>query len=801
MKSYVYKVFAALLIRTAAGFALPRQSEQREFTVEDSISMTTFSEPSGEKRNANADRSPDGRYLFIITSRGLLSSNEVESVLWLFETGAIRHFLHNPSLNTPLPRPLPIARIRSVPDILTYDAYSSVISDVRWSSDSTRLFFLGMDSHAEKRLYEVSLSERKMRALTPIGRGVREFTVRGERIAYTAITTNRSRSSVPWDHVNEINADAGAVTGMGLEDILLFPEEGHGMGSARVLPDLWVGSPDRFRKVPDPEHSELVPDAEHYENVLSLSPNGRRVVRLLPITKLNNSWSWYEPKPGFESWKIKPGDNSVLSPSYWYRLREYSLVDLTSGYTHPLIDGPYGLSLGEEDLATAVWSQDGSRLLLGNVGMPLKSADQAELNRRQHICAVASVDLASSESRCIVFTRDAAKVSPKNPRPLRLKEALWGVDKDDVYLRFAWHGEWGQTEHYRYDQGQWKLREMIPGDPLTGVPLRQGSNGTSATRDITISIKQDLNTPPTLWAYGFGKTKQLWNPNPHLHLVHLGQASLYQWSDSDSYRWTGVLVAPSIYIPGKRYPLVIQTHGYRDYAFITDGIYPTAMAARPLSSAGFFVLQTTSRPDHMLTSQEALDEVTGWKAAITQLDADGLIDPKRVGVIGFSRTCWYVEQALIDSPDLFAAATIADGIDNSYMTYRLFGEGRPSMAREYTRIIGTAPIGQGLSAWIQRSPGFKLDSVKTPLRIEAIGPSSVLMEWEIYSSLREQHKPVDLIYIPNGQHILQKPLDRLASQQGNVDWFRFWLQGYEKPALSKQTPYNRWEQLKGETRP
>ena len=118
------------------------------------------------------------------------------------------------------------------------------------------------------------------------------------------------------------------------------------------------------------------------------------------------------------------------------------------------------------------------------------------------------------------------------------------------------------------------------------------------------------------------------------------------------------------------------------------------------------------------------------------------------------------------------------------------------MAKEYRKIIGTSPVGDGLAIWMQHAPSFRLDKVVTPLRIEAIGPSSVLMEWEIYASLRDQHKPVDLIYIPGGQHILQKPLDRLASQQGNVDWFRFWLEGYTDPAPQKVQQYRRWKMLR-----
>lgn len=37
---------------------------------------------------------------------------------------------------------------------------------------------------------------------------------------------------------------------------------------------------------------------------------------------------------------------------------------------------------------------------------------------------------------------------------------------------------------------------------------------------------------------------------------------------------------------------------------------------------------------------------------------------------------------------------------------------------------------------------------------------------------------------------------RLASQGGSVDWFRFWLQGYEDPDPSKAEQYARWRGLR-----
>ena len=62
----------------------------------------------------------------------------------------------------------------------------------------------------------------------------------------------------------------------------------------------------------------------------------------------------------------------------------------------------------------------------------------------------------------------------------------------------------------------------------------------------------------------------------------------------------------------------------------------------------------------------------GYEAAIERLAAEGMIDPHKVGILGFSRTCYHVESALIQSPERFAAAILVDGVDESYVQRLLF---------------------------------------------------------------------------------------------------------------------------------
>jgi hypothetical protein len=311
-----------------------------------------------------------------------------------------------------------------------------------------------------------------------------------------------------------------------------------------------------------------------------------------------------------------------------------------------------------------------------------------------------------------------------------------------------------------------------------------------------LELHQDLNQSPSVWAASVNDSRQteIWNPNPQIAAKLSSVASVYQWLDKDKRQWTGGLLLPSGFKQGVRYPLIIQTHGFNPNEFLVDGAWSTANAARPLADAGFVVLQVEDKYEQVGTPEEAQIHVNGYAAAIDQLAVSGLVDPKKVGIIGFSRTCWFVEESLLEAPGRYAAAVIADGADQSYFQYMLVAPELPGLESE--RYNGGKPVGKALESWIKKAPNFRLSVLLTPLRLQAINPASLVGEWEIYASLRVQRKPVDMVYFPLGQHVLQNPAERTASQQGDVDWFRFWLQGYERPRPEDPDQYKRWEQLR-----
>ena len=269
-----------------------------------------------------------------------------------------------------------------------------------------------------------------------------------------------------------------------------------------------------------------------------------------------------------------------------------------------------------------------------------------------------------------------------------------------------------------------------------------------------------------------------------------------KWIGGSNNEIEGGLYLPPDYAPGKKYPLVIQTHGFDPAEFWLDGPFSTAFAAQPLAAKGIVVLQVPDSHDWTIRDTPKEDPIMmeTFEKAIDYLDQKGIIDRDRVGLIGFSQTCLYVQYALTHSKYKFAAAVAADGIDGGYFQYMAFANSSPYMESIREGLIGAPPFGEGLRLWLDRSPGFLLDRVTTPIHIQAIRPTSIPDEWEWFAGLSRLNKPVDFVYIPGGYHILQKPWDRMVSQQGDVDWFCFWLKGEEDPDPAKAEQYTRWRE-------
>jgi len=334
---------------------------------------------------------------------------------------------------------------------------------------------------------------------------------------------------------------------------------------------------------------------------------------------------------------------------------------------------------------------------------------------------------------------------------------------------------------------------------------------------------QNITTPPRLQVFQpqQGTLRDFAYLNPQFGQIRLVPTRRVSWALPDGYRAEGILFTPPDYQVGKRYPLVISATVYGG-GFVCDSgdIHLPAFAPLPLAESGMLYLMRTYPPDWTLTSQqehypkgypggisEAAFQTELWDSAVDKLSGEGIVDRRRVGIIGFSRTGWYTEFALVHGRTPYKAATAVDNVKYSLGEYWLSPR-REGTVRGYDAIYGGPPYGATRSAWEQYSISFNLDKIHTPLLMEQMGygrqydrsiipPVPLSSSLELFAGLTRLNRPVDFFYYPSEEHQPDHPLARLASLQRNIDWYRFWLQGHQDPAPSKASQYSLW--LKFET--
>jgi dipeptidyl aminopeptidase/acylaminoacyl peptidase len=318
---------------------------------------------------------------------------------------------------------------------------------------------------------------------------------------------------------------------------------------------------------------------------------------------------------------------------------------------------------------------------------------------------------------------------------------------------------------------------------------------------LLAGISQSVTIPPDLFAVDIkrGSLTLLTNLNPEYSDITLGQVEKIEWTNRYGSHCRAKLIKPVNYIAGKRYPLVIMASDFGDDYFISDSLYTTAFAPQSLANAGFLVLMAKySNADREPTTQFpgsmafAYDWMSMQERAIDLLVDRGLADKNNVGIVGFSRTSWLTDFTLTHSTYEFAAASSADGGSYTYGGY--FRQNNSDTMKVFEEQIGGPPYADSFRNWQEYAPPFKAGSVRAPLLMEYTG--DVSFSFEFFVALARQGKAVELYSYPKGAHPLDTPFERLASLQRNVDWFRFWMQAYERPDPSDHEQYSRWREMR-----
>jgi dipeptidyl aminopeptidase/acylaminoacyl peptidase len=156
------------------------------------------------------------------------------------------------------------------------------------------------------------------------------------------------------------------------------------------------------------------------------------------------------------------------------------------------------------------------------------------------------------------------------------------------------------------------------------------------------------------------------------------------------------------------------------------------------------------------------DDIT-W--GVKYLVAEGISDPKRVGILGGSYGGYATLAGVTYTPDLYAAAVDIVGPSNLITLMESIPPYWEAARKMFAVRMGDVSTAEGKALLAERSPLHSADKIKTPLLVAqgANDPRVNRREAEqIVVALRDRGFPVEYILAPDEGHGFQRPVNNLA---------------------------------------
>jgi len=404
---------------------------------------------------------------------------------------------------------------------------------------------------------------------------------------------------------------------------------------------------------------------------------------------------------------------------------------------------------GSPDWGAPAWSPDGGSLAYLQNG-PLKYRDYDPT-------ALAVVAAAGGEPRLPL---------PELDRPT--SDVTWSADGRSLLFLLT------------DDRSVQLARVPAAGGPMERLtPAGAVVRGYSREGDKLVVLLTRPDHPEELFAVEKGILRRLSHQNRELlERVRLGKVEGISAKAADGTEVHGLVTYPPDFVPGRRYPLVAFVHGgpVAQDAFEFDGM------AQAQAGAGYVVVQPNYRGSEgrgreyarALWGRWGAFEPADVQAVVDRLIADGVADPARLGIGGWSYGGMTTNYT-IASTTRFAAAVSGAAISN-----QISGYGTDQYVRQYELEFGKP--WERLDGYLGASyPFFHADRIRTPTLFlcgEKDFNVPLLNSEQMYQALRSLGVETQLVIYPDQFHGLSKP----SYIQDRIERWIAWFDRFLKPA-------------------
>lgn len=340
----------------------------------------------------------------------------------------------------------------------------------------------------------------------------------------------------------------------------------------------------------------------------------------------------------------------------------------------------------------------------------------------------------------------------------------------------------GQSLYYTEIEGTSVQLYQMPIDGggyqrVTSAPGNKFSFTLNGNTNWVAYISEDFEQPFEVWirSTGDGVPRQVSTVNAHLPPLPAVRSEEVRWKSFDGLEIEGLLHLPPGYQPGIRLPLLVELHGGPTWAFLRAyGLYDRQFVVR-----GFAMLQVNPRGSDGYGRDFRLANLGDWGgkdvkdvlAGVDYLVAEGIADPERLGVFGWSYGGFLTGQ-IISHSKRFKAAIVGAGLSHlaSFTgTTDITGFVPSFMESEYW--------GQP-ELWRDRSTVYHAAEINTPTLIlhgENDVRVPVTQSHELYRALQRAGTPTRLVIYPRSGHDVSEPKLAVDLLRRQIAWFEEYL--------------------------
>jgi dipeptidyl aminopeptidase/acylaminoacyl peptidase len=370
-------------------------------------------------------------------------------------------------------------------------------------------------------------------------------------------------------------------------------------------------------------------------------------------------------------------------------------------------------------------------------------------------------------TRLVLFDPATSKIEPVESDPLNrvdfggsvfsdLSDELIATTYEDERTRIYWKDKNYEADHKL-------LQQKLPGRDI---------NFDSSTKDERLWLVSATSDREPGEKYLFDRTtKKLtkqYSVYEKLPREHLAEMKAVRYKSSDGLEVPAFLTLPRGVAP-KNLPVVIVPHGGpwgRD-AWGYDAF------AQFLANRGYAVLQPNFRASvgygkKFLNSgnrewgQKMQDDIT-W--GVKHLVAEGIADPKRVGIMGGSYGGYATLAGLAFTPDVYAAGVSIVGPSNLITLLNSIPPYWESIRKLFHERMGDPTTPEGKAQLERQSPLNSAAKIKSPLLVVQGQNDPRVKKAEsdqIVVALRERGFPVEYINAPDEGHGFARPVNNMA---------------------------------------